>query len=197
MINLIPPAHSQAMRTGRGNARLLRWLAAACLATAGLLIIAGGGWLYLNHQNTKLTRNIDAVNQELESQRLSDVQKKAQQINSNVKVINQVLSREISFSDLIQQIGSVLPNGTILNGLTLGKVDGAIDLSASAKDYNSATQIAVNLSDPKNNIFEKVDIVNINCTATNTAYPCSASFKALFSKSAKNRFINAATEDKR
>ncbi|OGL40029.1 hypothetical protein A3J32_03615 [Candidatus Saccharibacteria bacterium RIFCSPLOWO2_02_FULL_46_7] len=87
-----------------------------------------------------------------------------------------------------------MPSGTILNSLTLSKVDGAIDLSAGAKDYASAAQIAVNLSDPKNNIFEKVDIININCTTTtDSPYACTGTFKALFNKDAKKQFINAAT----
>lgn len=198
MINLLPPTHSQAMRTGRTNALLSRWLVASVLAAVGLVLIVGAGWLWLNHQNTNLSARLDSAKQQLQAQNLSDVQKQAKAINSNVKVINQVLTQEIRFSDLIQEIGSVLPNGTVLNSLTLGgKVAGAIDLSAGAKDYASASQVAVNLSDPKNNIFEKVDIVNINCDATpSSAYACTATYKALFHKDTKNRFINAAIGDK-
>lgn len=194
MINLLPPIHYQAMRIGRTNTRLLHWLVMAAVAVGGLILIVGAGWLYLNHQNTKLNASISSVNQQLEGQNLTEVQKQAKDINGNIKIINQVLSREIRFSALIQEIGSVLPPGTVLNSLTLSKVDGPIDLSTSARDYPAASQIAVNLSDPKNNIFEKVDIVSINCNAAaTTAYACDATYKALFSKTAKSRFINAAT----
>lgn len=194
MINLIPPSYSQAIRIGRANAKLMKWLVGIATAMAGLLVITGIGWLYLNHQNSKLSKEINIIQQQLDAGNLSQVQKQAQTINSNVKIINQVLNREIRFSDLIQAIGSVLPNDTVLNSLTLSKVDGAIDLAAGAKSYAAASQIAVNLSDPKNNIFEKVDIVSITCDASPTsAYACSANYKALFFKTTKNRFLNAAT----
>ncbi|HCM51909.1 TPA: hypothetical protein DIS56_02130 [Candidatus Saccharibacteria bacterium] len=194
MINLIPPAYGQAIRIGRTNTRLMRWLLSVTAAAAGLIVIVGVGWLYLNHQNSKLTKDISSVQQQLDAQNLGEVQKQAQTINSNVKVINQVLNREIRFSNLIQEIGSVLPNGSVLNSLTLSKVDGAVDLSTGTRDYTAASQIAVNLSDPKNNIFEKVDIVNITCDASPTStYACNANYKALFSKTTKNRFLNAAT----
>jgi hypothetical protein len=122
---------------------------------------------------------------------LAGTQKKAKDITNNIKTINQVLSREIRFSDLISHIGSVMPPGTVLSGLTLSKVDGALDLSATAKDYSSATQIAVNLSDPKNKIFDKVDIVSINCSSTvGSTYPCGASFRTLFSKTTQSQFLN-------
>ena len=92
----------------------------------------------------------------------------------------------------MQDIGKVMPPGTILGSLTLSKVDGAIDLSANAKDYTSAAQIAVNLSDSKNNLFSSVDIVSVNCSGSSTAYKCSANFKALFRNTAKSRYLNAA-----
>ncbi|MEX1995254.1 MAG: hypothetical protein WD887_00550, partial [Candidatus Saccharimonadales bacterium] len=94
------------------------------------------------------------------------------------------------FSSLIQEIGKIMPNGTILGSLSLSKVNGAIDLSASAKSYSSATQIAVNLNDPKNGIFSKVDIVNISCDSGGGTYKCNATLKALFSPAARTKFLS-------
>ena len=89
-------------------------------------------------------------------------------------------------------IGKVMPSGTILSGLTLTNINSAIDVSANALDYTSAAQIAINLSDPTNNLFAHVDIVNISCLHDHPSspYPCTAIYKALFSKSAANRFLN-------
>ena len=88
-----------------------------------------------------------------------------------------------------------MPPGTVLNSLTLTTVKGSIDLSANAKDYGSAAQIGVNLSDPKNGLFEKVDIISINCASGQAAYNCNATFKALFSKSAQTKFLGVAKGD--
>lgn len=191
MINLLPTDYGASLRYSHQNTILSRWLVAATMACIGLALILAVGWVYITQQNKNLTKNIDSINQQLQAQDLAGTQKKAKEITSNIKIINQVLSREIRFSGLITQIGSVMPPGTILSGLTLAKIDGGLDLSSSARDYTSATQIAVNLSDPKNKIFDKVDIVNINCSSTtDSSYPCSATFRALFSKSTQSQYLN-------
>lgn len=191
MINLLPSDYGASLRHSHLNAILRRWLVAVLLACGGLVLVLAVGWMYITQQNKNLTKDITSVNQQLQAQDLVGTQKKAQDITNNIKVINQVLSREIRFSELITQIGSAMPPGTVLSGLTLSKIDGGLDLSANARDYTSATQIAVNLSDPKNKIFDKVDIVNIKCSSTSgSTYPCSATFRALFSKSTKEQYLN-------
>lgn len=191
MINLLPTDYGASLRSSHLNAILRRWLVATLLACSGLVLILTIGWVYINQQNKNLAHNIDTVNQQLQAQDLAGTQKKAKDITNNIRIINQVLSREIRFSGLITQIGSIMPPGTVLSGLTLSKVDGGLDLSATARDYTSAAQIAVNLSDTKNKIFDKVDIVNINCSSiSGITYPCSASFRTLFSKSTQSQFLN-------
>lgn len=192
MINLLPPILSQDIRYGRRNARLLRWLFGSLAAIAGLILIMLIGWLYMNRQSSSLAHNISESKSQLAAENLTKVQQDANEISGDVKVINQVLGREIRFSDLLAAIGQVMPPGTILGSLTLTDAKGAIDLSASAKDYASATQIAVNLGDPKNALFSKADIVNINCTTGSSAYNCTATLKALFSKSAQAKFLGVA-----
>jgi len=113
-------------------------------------------------------------------------------------VIDKVLSQEIQFSGLIQSIGSYMPAGAVLGTLSLSdKVTGSIDLSANTKDYASAAQVAVNLSDPKDDLFSKVDIINISCnSAAEKTYKCSATFRALFSKTAQTKFLSSPTGSK-
>jgi len=192
MINLLPPERSQSIRYGRMNAMLLRWIAGLGAATVVLIIIIIGGWLYINQQSNNLQDDINGAQSQLTAQNLPKVQKDADEISGDVKVINQILSREVRFSDLLKSIGQIMPAGAILNSLTLTSANGAIDLSANTTSYSTAAQIAVNLSDPKNGLFTKVDIISINCTSGSTAYNCSATFKALFSKSAQTSFLGVA-----
>lgn len=192
MINLLPPSYASGIRFGRRNAYLRKWLLSAGLAIAGLLLILAAGWLYMDRQSKLLKENIAAIESQLLAQNLSGVQKDAQEISGNVKLIDQVLSRQVRFSELVQAIGRVLPPGTILSGLTLSKVDGAIDLSANTVDHESAARLAANIGDPKNELFDSVDIVSVKCTTSNNKYKCDAVYRALFSKDAKKRFINSA-----
>jgi hypothetical protein len=190
MINMLPGDYVDVIRHSKTGDHLTRWLFSLVAAIVGLLIILLSGWLYLDHQTKNLSQEVANGKTQLEEQDLAGVKKNAEQISKDIKVINQVLGREIRFSELIQQIGKAMPPGTILGGLTLTKVDGAIDLTASAKDYTSGAQIALNLSDPKNELFSRADIVSINCTSSDTAYKCGVSLKALFSKSSQNKFLN-------
>ncbi len=197
MINLLPPGHAAAIRYGRQNTVLRSWLIGMAAAIAGLIIILVGGWVYMNQQTVVLQKNINVTDQQLQAQNLAKVQKDAKEITGDIKVINQVLATEVRFSDLIQAIGKAMPPGTILSALSLSKVSGAIDLSANATDYSSAAHIAVNLSDPKNDLFSRVDIVNVSCTSTlSQTYKCGVVLKALFSKTAQTRFLSVPKDAK-
>jgi Tfp pilus assembly protein PilN len=195
MINLLPPSRAAAIRYGRQNATLRVWLAGAALAIAGLIIILAGGWVYIDHQSAAFRKDINGTNQQLQTQNIDKVKADAKEITGDINVIDKVLSQEIHFSDLIQAIGSYMPPGTVLGSLSLSdKVSGTLDLSANARDYASAAQIAVNLSDQKDDLFSKVDIISISCGSTiDKTYKCSATFRALFSKAAQTRFLGVAT----
>lgn len=191
MINLLPTDYANMIRHGRQNTKLRGWLLGMTAAISGLVIIFIGGWLYINQQTKTLQKNINITNQQLQAKNLSQVQKDAKEISGDIKVISQVLSTEIRFSELIKTIGNDMPPGTVLGSLSLSKVSGALDLTASAKDYTSAAQVAVNLKDSKNGLFSSVDIVNVSCSSTSgQTYSCTTTLRALFSKSAQTKFLN-------
>lgn len=194
MINLLPNDYKLHLHYGRLNVRLSQYLAASIVIIGILILILVLGWLYTDQQIKNLNRSIAGTENQLKSQNLEGVRKQADEISQNIRIINQVLSREIRFSSLVQEIGKVMPTGTVLNSLTLSEgVSGAIDLNANAKDSTAAAQIAVNLSDPKNNIFANVDIVNVNCTLEAKEYPCTANLRALFDQKTAQRFLNVAS----
>jgi Tfp pilus assembly protein PilN len=162
MINLLPPDRANAIRFGRQNTILRKWLIGIAAAIAGLAIILAGGWVYIGQQSKTLKRNIAVTNDQLQSQHLDQVQKDAKEITGDINVINKVLSQEVRFSELVKSIGGDMPPGTVLSSLSLSnKVSGAIDLSANAKDYSSAALIAVNLGDPKNELFSQTKFLSV------------------------------------
>jgi Tfp pilus assembly protein PilN len=198
MINLLPPDYAMRIRFGRANTVLRRWILGSWLAIAGLLVIIAGGWLYLNQQAADLSSSLAKTNSQLQAQNLAKVQKDAAEITGDIKVINQIFSSEIRFSSLIQDIGRVMPPGTVLSSLSLSKINGAVDLSANSKDYTSAAQIALNLNDPANGLFSKVDIVNISCgNDASSQYKCNGTFKALFSNAAQKKYLSVPVQDKK
>ncbi len=198
MINLLPPSRADAIRFGRQNTTLRIWLFGIAIAIGGLIVILVSGWVYIDQQSKNLQKHIVSVNTQLKEQNLSQVQKDAKEITGDITVINKVLSQEVRFSELIQAIGNDMPPGTVLGALSLSnKVNGAIDFTANAKDYTSATQIAVNLSDPQNQLFSKVDIISVNCSSSiPDDYKCTVTLRALFSKTAQTKFLSVPSRSK-
>ena len=90
-----------------------------------------------------------------------------------------------------------MPENSVLSDIEISKVEGGIDLTADARDQNTATQVQVNLADPNNKLFDKVDIVSVNCdSTTNPEYPCKVILRALFTKNNPFSFTNQNNKDK-
>lgn len=198
MINLLPPELKQEYRYARYNRRLLYWLSASVLAIGGVVAIATVGLLIMgNNMDTYKTRIATAQTQ-LANQNVTGVQQQVTDMSNNLKLMVTVLSKEILFSKLLAQLGTLTPPNVVLTNLSISQTEKAIDITAQTANYNAATQLQVNLADPHSQIFSKADIVNINCAssgsttpgASNTVYPCTVDIKALFTSNNPFLFIN-------
>lgn len=195
MINLLPPDVKETITYARRNTRLRSW----CIALFFSILVIGGivaaGQIYMQQSIKSYSEQVAQGTQQLEMQELTATQNKVQELSNSLKLVVQVLQREILFSKLLRQVGFALPNGSVLSGLSINEVQGGIDLQASAVNYQTATQVQVNLQDPTNKIFEKADIVNVQCgtVASNTGvandYPCTVQIRALFAKDNPFSFI--------
>lgn len=189
MINLLPPHIKRAYRYGRTNRHLVHWMIVCAVGILGSVIITAFGYLYMSQTASNYKSQIQTSNEQLSAQNLSAVQAKVNEISNNLGLAVNVLSKQIVFSGLLQKLAVLLPSETNLTGLSISQDQGGIDLSAAAKDYASATQIQVNLSDPNNGLFSKADIVSITCTGS-TAYPCTVQVRALFAPDNPYMFTN-------
>ncbi|HSX33261.1 MAG TPA: hypothetical protein VLF91_02915 [Candidatus Saccharimonadales bacterium] len=193
MINLLPPTTKENYRYARRNTTLLHWLVGIAIGVAGIGLVVGGGWIFL-HQTVQAYRaNNSSTSSQLRAQNVTQVQKNVEDISNNLKLVVKVLSREVLFSQLLTQIGSALPNGAVLTGLNITQTTGGIDLDAAAKDYQTASQIQINLADPSNKIFSKADLESIQCQPGGTGlaaiYPCSVQIRAQFAPNNSFTFI--------
>lgn len=194
MINLLPPDQREAIMYARRNTKLRSWVVALITILIGMLLFLAAGQVYIERTTDRYTAQVEAEQISLKSQKLEETQKQVQDLSNNLKLIIQVLSREVLFSKLLRQVGNVMPPGSVLSSIEISKVEGGIDLSAQAKDYNTASQVQVNLQDPSNKLFDKVDIIQVSCgTAKDGPYPCKVTLRALFSKNNPYLFINNQT----
>lgn len=202
IINLLPPETKNQYRYARRNTRLVRWVVAMAFAFVGLAVISAGGIWYLHQTANAAQVQADAATASLKQQNQQEVQKQIKEIGDNIKLTVQVLSKEVLFSQLLKQIAVVTPSNAKLANLTIGQVQGGIDITANTTDYNAATQLQVNITDPANKIFSKADIVSINCSSTGTAtdtvstYPCTVVIRALFADNNPFLFVTNAKKAK-
>lgn len=194
MINLLPPDVKENYLFARRNTFLRKWAIVLIISIVTLGGIMMVGYMYLNQSSRSLSKQISEGTEQLKIQKLEETQKQVEGISSSLKLVVQVLGREVLFSKLLQQIGAAMPQGAVLTNLSINKLQGGLDLQAAATSYQTATQVQVNLQDPANKIFEKADIVSIQCGTSGSAlsktYPCTIQVRALFAKNNPFLFIN-------
>lgn len=196
MINLLPLSQKKQISYARRNTKLRRWLIANVIGVLGIVIIIATGQLFMARSTNSWQKQVDDTAAQLQVQKLQETQTRVGEISDSVKLAIQVLSKQVLFSKLLTQIGSVMPNGTSLQSLSIASPEGGIDLTAAATNYLSATQVQVNLSDPNNKIFEKADIVSVSCQQDEDAdqrYPCQVTIRALFAKDNSFQYVTNKT----
>jgi hypothetical protein len=195
MINLLPPQERQELMYARRNTKLRRIAAVILIVIAAMVVTWGAGYFYIAASIKSYDKDIEQKRAYLKAQKLEETEKRISDFTGSLKLIEQVLSKQVLFSELFQQIGAIMPKGSVLSSIEISKVEGGIDLIANARNYNTGTQVQVNLQDPDNKLFEKVDLVSVSCTTTNTTYPCVVNLRALFTSKNPFLFINKSSGD--
>jgi Tfp pilus assembly protein PilN len=195
MINLLPPSLKQDYRYARANRRLVEWAVAFALGIIGVAIITGAGLFMMQRSIDTNQTSIAHTKAQLASENQDQVKHKVSTISHNLKLMVQVLSKEVLFSKLLARLGNVTPQGAALTDLSISQDASAIDITAKTSGYGAATQLQANLSDPSNRVFSQADLVSASCDSKssdkNAKYPCTAHIRALLSKDSPFLFINA------
>ena len=192
MINLIPTDKKTSIAYARRNTIMLRWLSMVSLAVLGLAIIFGGSMFYLKQENKAYAQSIASTKKSLESQKEKETLDRVAEISGRLSLVVDVISREVIFSKLIPHIGALMPDGTVLQGLSLSRdTEGGLDLSIGARDYISASQALVNLQSSDSLLFEGADANNVTCEGIeDPVYKCVASIRAVIVKDNPFLFLN-------
>lgn len=195
MINLLPQSSKQTIRYAHRNTRLIGIIIGLGIGILGIIFVIIGGLLYLQQEVTIYNDSIHATEVSLEQQNEKETIERVQEISNSIKLVVNVLSQEILFSKLLRQVGAQMPPNTVLQDLKLSsELNGALDLQVGALDYNSASQVQVNLINSRGNLFEKADLVNVTCKQprenSDSSYPCQANLRATFNKDNDFTFLN-------
>jgi len=182
MINLLPPARKKSYQYANKNVTLRNWILLLIVAIIGTYLIGAIGVNKLNNSSNLYKRTIASSELNYQQQNLDVIQKQVQDISNNLRLAAKVLDQEMQFSQILKQISASIPDKAKMSGLNISKTQGAIDITASAPDYGTATQLQVNLSDKNNKVFSKADIVNITCnnSSRDKSLPCTVTVRAQF-----------------
>lgn len=196
MINLLPPDIKENYRYARRNTRMIKWVVAFSFALVGLAALSVGGIFYLDQTASSYDSQVQAQQDILKSQDQAGTQKQVKEVSDSLKLVVDVLSQQVLYSKLLEQLATIIPEDAALANLNINQVQGALDITANTADYTSATQLQVNMADPANKIFNKADIVNIACNTDSQGaesaqrYPCTVTVRALFSADNPFLFVN-------
>ena len=196
MINLLPPDLKIEYRYAKKNRKILRWVVALFLSIFGVAVLTGSTLVLFHESEGNYRSNIASAQIQLSSDNYTKVVQQVSDISNNLSLMVSVLSKEILFSKLLNRLGSITPPNVILTNLSISQPETAVTITALTGNYNAATQLQVNLSDPNNQIFQKADIISITCsnsnsTSANPNYPCTTIIRAQFSNNNPFLFINS------
>lgn len=159
MINLLPKDAKKERIYGRRNRRLIGY--SLSIVSIGLIAISISlfNMRYVYGDEKRLKQEMAQRSTEVSA--LESSQQQVEKISSQLKTIDKLYSGEVKFSILVPQIGALLPNGVVLNALTLtGGRTSPLQLDIDMDDPNLAGVFAKNLV--KSELFEAVDIGAIN-----------------------------------
>lgn len=160
MINLLPPQKLANIRIARSNTVLRRYIELTLLSLAVIVTAFITANYYMNIQQDNVQRVIETNQKTIKE--LEPVQKEAVQLSNTVNTIASLLTRDVRFSSLLEQIGGIMPNGSVLTGIQYSTDDLKAPLVISAQVENE--QIAAVLLNNINSsdIFASAEIQSIN-----------------------------------
>lgn len=199
MINLLPTDFKLDLLYGRRNAKLIKWVGMVWIVVFGVLLIALFGQFYISQSTTKLEKTLKQSQERIAVQNLEKNQTDLEALNNNFKITSQLLGKQILFSELFVKLGSTIPNDSVVSqiGLT-DKIAGGegVVINIRAASNSAANQAFINISDPKNNLFDDADLLEITKVQSGASsqgdnfldqYPYSANIQAKFK--ANSNFI--------
>ena len=160
MINLLPPARLTNLKIARSNTIIRRYVELTLLSMAFLAVAVIVAYYFLNAQQVDTKQTVEVDQKKIAE--LQPVQKQAEQLSLTVNTVAGLLSHNIKFSDMLTQIGGVMPQGSVLTGLQFSIEDlkSPLIISAQVDSEQKAAILRNNIASSP--LFSKADIQTIS-----------------------------------
>lgn len=175
MINLLPPTSKQQLRAARANIVLINYL--LLLGFAVVFLVAACFISYLFLVDAKATAEKIINNQSISSTKPSSINNSSL-MNIEFSNARNIISQQVSYSDIIMDIGNVLPEGVIIDSLLLNNntLNSPVTIKAHAKSYDNTAILKTNFQNSVqfSNFSIKSQVINQNGLS---GYPVEFSFE--------------------
>ena len=147
------------MRIARNNTILRRYLELAFISSVVIGVAVMGAYYILNNQQQDIQKNVD-INQAKVAQ-LAPIQKEAEELSATINTIAGLMSKNIKFSEMLTQIGGVMPSGSSLTGLQFSLEDTSSPLVVSAQVQTEERAAVLRNNLANSTLFKDATIVTI------------------------------------
>jgi Tfp pilus assembly protein PilN len=182
MINLLPPEEKRQLRAARSNTLLVRYNILLLGVVAFMGIAVAITYVYLNtaQQNAKQTiaENNTKVGQ------YTTVKTQAAQFRQNLTTAKQILNNEVTYSKVVLEIAQLIPDGVVLNTLTLDSQTFGTETTLTAQAKSYADTIALKDSFSKSTLFANVHFQSITSSSAQGNYPITVNLSITIKKDA-------------
>jgi len=145
MINLLPNEVKKQMRAARTNVTLLKYLFLLGCASAFLLLACSTSYVFIIANKPKVESNIKT--DQTESVAYDAAKTQLNSFTTSFLNAKSILDQQVSYSNIITEIGAALPSGAIIENLSIvgSNLDSPISLQVKAKSADDASKIKDNL----------------------------------------------------
>jgi flavin-binding protein dodecin len=166
VINLMPPKIKQDIKFARYNVTLIQYCILVLVVSAAVTSIMIFGLTLMAADERAVNDAIAERQATLASLKATDDE--ARQLSTNISTISALLAREVSFSEVIQKLGAVMPIGARVQDLSLtGDSSAPLGIVVIVDTQAKAAVVRQNIDDSED--FAGADIIDIVNGETNEA----------------------------
>ena len=182
MINLMPDDEKKQLRAARSNVILLRYMGVLVLAALflGLILYGSIFLLTLTKNSAQELINVNDTKAEV----YSSTKQQIDSLSSSLTEAKMILDQEIPFSNVLINIGQLMPADTVIDKLTLSPAS-FNSAPLTIQVYAKTTEDAVALRDrfQSSPLFSNVNFQSISDTTGGiTGYPVSVKMTLTLNK---------------
>lgn len=181
MINLLPDNTKRQLRAARTNSSLIKYIMFLILSVIFLASVSAGSYLILNNSKTAAEKNI--ASSQTKSGSYLSVLNQANAISQNILQAKGILDKQISYSDIIIGLAKTLPEGVIINTLSLSDstIGTPITIKALGKTSDDSTLLKTNMQ--KSTQFSNYNLKSVSTDPNDTTgHPILISFEITINK---------------